>query len=277
MKIGSVLTVLFLCISLPIFTFAQIQFPTYTGYINDFENILENDEVLNQKLVDFEKESTVEIAVVTVPDFAGTTIEDYAVKLFENWKIGKADIDNGLLILVSSAQRQARIEVGYGLEGTLPDSLAGRVQDEYMIPAFREGDYTKGVTDSLDVLMGIIKEDPTVISSLETKKESSANVPEIIVMALFLGIYLMAASKSWWLGGVLGFIIGSYFAFTNGIYLLPFITTPLGLLIDFILSKTPLGHVVMSTLHNSSSSGSSGGGMSFGGGSSGGGGSSRSW
>jgi uncharacterized protein len=277
MKIGRILIVLSLCLFLPIFVYAQIKFPQYTGYVNDFENILNNDEVLNQKLIDFEKETTVEVAIVTVPDFSGTTLEDYAVKLFENWKIGKADIDNGLLILVSSAQKQARIEAGYGLEGTLPDSLAGRVQDEYMIPAFREGDYSKGVSDSVDVLIGIIKEDPTVISSLNTKKESSANVPEIILMALFFGFYLMAASKSWWLGGVLGFIIGTYFAFTNGIYILPFITTPLGLLIDFILSKTPLGHIVMSGLHHSSSSGSSGGGMSFGGGSSGGGGSSRSW
>lgn len=278
MKIGRILIILSICLFLPIVAYAQIQFPQYTGYVNDFENILNNDEVLNQKLIELEKETTVEVAIVTVPDFSGTTLEDFAVKLFENWKIGKADIDNGLLILVSSAQRQARIEVGYGLEGTLPDSLAGRVQDEYMIPAFREGDYSKGVSDSVDVLIGIIKEDPTVISSLKSTEKSNKNIPEVILMAIFFGIYLMAASKSWWLGGVLGFIIGTYFAFSDGIFLLPFITTPIGLLIDFILSKTPLGHVVMSTLHHSNSSGSSGGGgISFGGGSSGGGGSSRSW
>lgn len=276
MKIGRTLFLIFFCLFLPYYTFAQIQFPQYTGYVNDFENILNNDEVLNQKLVDLEKETTVEIAVVTVSDFSGTTLDDYAVKLFENWKIGKEDIDNGLLIVISSAQRQARIEVGYGLEGTIPDSLSGRIQDEYMIPAFKENDYSKGVNDSLDALIGVIKQDPTVISAL-TQKESNVDIPEVIGIILFFGFYIMAASRSWWLGGVLGFIIGTYFAFSEGIYLLPIITTPLGLLIDFILSKTPLGHLVMAGMHHSSSSGSSGGGMSFGGGSSGGGGSSRSW
>lgn len=276
MRLGRIFLILSLCLFFPLVTFAQINFPNYVGYVNDFENILDNDEVLNQKLVNFEKDSTVEIAIVTVADFSGTTLEDYAVKLFENWKIGKADVDNGLLILVSSKERQARIEVGYGLEGTIPDSLAGRIQDQYMIPAFKEGNYSKGVEDSVDALIGIIKEDPTVISNLN-QDENDVNVPEIIGIILFFGVYLMAASRSWWLGGVLGFIVGMYFAYTNGIYILPFITTPLGLLIDFILSKTPLGHIVMHSMSHSSSSGSSGGGISFGGGSSGGGGSSRSW
>lgn len=276
MKIFRVWIFILLALVIPLKVYGQIQFPKYDGFVNDFENILSNDDELESKLSQFEKESTVEIAVVTVEDFSGTTIEDYAVKLFEDWKIGKSDKDNGLLILVSSAQRSARIEVGYGLEGTIPDSLAGRVQDIYMIPEFKNGNYDKGILDSVDALIGVIKEDPSVVSSLSNDSSNTTEVSEVLILIIMVFFYIMAASKSWWLGGVLGFFVGIYFAFTLKIYFLPFITTPLGLFIDFILSKTPFGHFVMSSMYHSSRSGGSSG-MSFGGGSSGGGGSSRSW
>lgn len=275
MKVFRALIALLLFL-IPSLLYAQMTFPAYDGFVNDYENILSNDEELESKLSAFEKESTVEIVVVTVNDFSGTTIEDYAVKLFENWKIGKADVDNGVLILVSSNERKARIEVGYGIEGVLPDSLAGRVQDEYMIPAFANGDYNKGISDSVDVLIGIIKEDPTVISSLNSTNSESGSI-DVIVMILIFSLYIMAVSKSWWLGGVIGLIAGLYFAYQSGSYILPFITTPLGLFLDFILSKTPVGRAVVHGMHLVGSSSSRGGGISFGGGSSGGGGSTRSW
>lgn len=255
---------------------AQLALPDYKGYVNDFENILTNDAQLEETLSNFEKETSVEIAVVTVADFGGTTIDDYAVKLFEKWKIGKADKDNGLLVIVSSTQRQSRFEVGYGLEGTLPDSLTGRIQDFFMIPYFKNNDYSKGVEEGINSTIGVIKNDPTVISSLE-QKTVKAPSDAILIFFVFL-FYIMAGTKSWWFGGVLGFGIGMYFAVKNGIYLLPFITTPLGLFIDFILSKTPFGRfIIANSIGRSLGGSSSGGGMSFGGGSSGGGGSSRSW
>src|SRR5690606_7879124 len=143
-----ILTLLFLF--LPTLIYAQLTFPAYDGYVNDFENILNNDEALEAKLTQLEKDTTAEVVVVTVPDFQGSYLEEYAVKLFEEWKIGKEDVDNGLLILVSANERKSRIEVGYGLEGTLPDALTGRIQDEYMIPSFTQGDYSGGVEKGVD-------------------------------------------------------------------------------------------------------------------------------
>jgi uncharacterized protein len=270
--------VFILVFAIPNLSNAQFQFPKYTGYVNDFENIIDNDEELNNKLIQFEKDSTVEIVVVTTDSFQGSTIEDYSNKLFEEWKIGKKDIDNGLLIVVSNKERQSRIEVGYGLEGTLPDALTGRIQDQFMIPSFKEGKYSDGINSGVDTLIGYIKEDPTVISSIKSDSNKNSSLIDVGIYILIIGFYLMAGSKSWWLGGVFGFVIGLYFGITNGIYLLILITTPLGLLFDYILSQTGIGKAIFhgTSLLNGGKSGSSGG-ISFGGGSSGGGGSSRSW
>lgn len=274
-----IVAVLISIFAIPQLVFAQFQFPKYSGYVNDFENIINNDDELNNKLIQFEKDSTVEIVVVTTDSFQGSTIEDFSNKLFEEWKIGKKDIDNGLLIVVSNKERQSRIEVGYGLEGTLPDALTGRIQDQFMIPSFKEGKYSEGINSGVDTLIGYIKEDPTVISSLKSDSKSNSNLIDFGIYALIIAFYLMAGSKSWWLGGVFGFLLGLYFGITNGIYLLILITTPLGLLFDYILSQTGIGKAIFhgANIVNGVRGGSSGGGISFGGGSSGGGGSSRSW
>lgn len=277
----------FVFISLFVIPVHAIEFPKYVGYVNDFENILNNDKELEDKLVQLEKDTSVEIAIVTVPDFAGTTIEDYGVKLFENWKIGKKDKDNGLLILVSSKEKQSRFEVGYGLEGTLPDSLTGRIQDIYMIPNFQTGDYSKGIADGLDATIGIIKNDPTVITSLSasTTSQSSISINERVVFAMFFIFYILSFSKSWWMGGIVGFLLGLYISIGTSsvldIFYLPSLFAIFGLILDFLVSKTFIG-TILRTSNNRRVGGGGGfggstGGMSFGGGSSGGGGSSRSW
>jgi uncharacterized protein len=272
--------------------FAATSLPEHNGYINDFEGILNNKTELEAKVYALEQESSIEIAIVTVADFSDTTLEDYAVKLFEKWGIGKKKTDNGLLIIVSSKQRQSRIEVGYGLEGTLPDALTGRIQDEFMIPAFKNNDYSKGIADGLDQIIAIIKKDPTALKPEDAyvyagTTEESSGVAEWLVTIVFFGIYIMALTKSWWFGGLLGFFVGLVWAFSTGVWLLPPILTGLGLLLDFLLSKTPVGQALLTVSKyavlssgGSRSSGGGGGssfGGSFGGGSSGGGGSSRSW
>src|SRR6185503_4886307 len=101
---------------------------------------------LEQELTAFEATTTSEIAVAIVPDMGGDYIENYAVKLFEDWKIGKAKQDNGVLLLVAVEERKLRIEVGYGLEGALPDSVAQSILDNEMTPRLRAGDYDGAVT-----------------------------------------------------------------------------------------------------------------------------------
>lgn len=269
-----------------------------TGYVNDYANVLniEQKEQLEQALVSFEASTTNEIAVVIIPDLGGDTVEHYATKLFEKWKIGKEKQDNGILFLVSINDREMRIEVGYGLEGAVPDSLAGRILDSEVIPSFKSGDYPQGIRNGVDAIMEATKGE--YVNSEQGGNNAGFPIEAtafLVIFALqifsFLGS-ILARSKSWWLGGMLGGIGGGTLialnvfnlSFLSG-GLLTIVLVALGLFYDYVVSKAYKNAV--STQKSipwwAGGGRSSGGGRSgvsfggFGGGSSGGGGSSRSW
>jgi uncharacterized protein len=100
---------------------------------------------LERLLTDVEQKSGVEIAVVTLPTLGGRAVEEVAVELFQAWGIGKKGRDEGLLLLIAQKERKIRIEVGYGLEGTIPDGLAGEIIRETIVPRFRQGRFTEGI------------------------------------------------------------------------------------------------------------------------------------
>ena len=104
-----------------------------TGFVNDYAKILSAQEKqeIETLLKQIEKSTTAEIAVVTTPSLEGLSLEKYAVELFENWGIGKKDGDNGLLILIAPTERKYRIEVGYGLEEVITDSIAGNIAKKF--------------------------------------------------------------------------------------------------------------------------------------------------
>lgn len=104
-------------------------FPRPDGYVNDFADVLTSDDeaYLENYLRTLEAETSAEVAIVTVTSMEGMTIEEYANRLFADWGIGKAQTDNGVLLLVAPDDRAVRIEVGYGAEGILPDGLAGEI------------------------------------------------------------------------------------------------------------------------------------------------------
>ncbi|MEK7298827.1 MAG: TPM domain-containing protein [Candidatus Margulisiibacteriota bacterium] len=123
--------------------------PQSQGFVTDVARVLNDQDkaVITQLAASLEKQTGIEMAVVTVPDLHGEPVEDAAVALFESWGIGKKDQDNGLLILLSKNDRKIRVEVGYGLEGILPDGKVGRIIDDYALPAFRQGQYGQGLTN----------------------------------------------------------------------------------------------------------------------------------
>jgi uncharacterized protein len=128
-----------------------VEYPSPTGYVNDFANILSPGDIarLNNEITAIEKATTVEIAIVMVDSLQGVSVEEYAVKLFEKWGIGKKGTDNGLLILVSKNDREYRIETGYGLEGTITDARANRIGREILEPNFKKGEYGNGLYSAL--------------------------------------------------------------------------------------------------------------------------------
>ncbi len=121
--------------------------PSSLFYVLDQAKVLdaETEQLIVQTSAALEQRTKAQVVVVTVNSLEDYTPEDFALAILRNWEIGDAELDNGVLILVSPQERVARIEVGYGLEGALPDGKTGRIQDEYMIPYFQQGDYNQGI------------------------------------------------------------------------------------------------------------------------------------
>ncbi len=124
---------------------AQTPLPALTGRVVDDAGMLSPAEAerLDALLAALEQRTSVQLVVVSVPSL-GEPIEDYAIRLAESWGIGQAEDDNGILLLVSRDDRSARIEVGYGLEGVIPDGLAGRILRDQLAPHFQRNDYAAG-------------------------------------------------------------------------------------------------------------------------------------
>ncbi|MFH1854107.1 MAG: TPM domain-containing protein [Candidatus Omnitrophota bacterium] len=122
-------------------------FPDYTGYVNDYANILSYDTKarLSTLINELEQKTTAQVAILTIDTTRPLDIETYAVKLFEKWGIGQKGKDNGVLLLIAIKDKAIRIEVGYGLEGAIPDALAKIVIEDYITPSFKKGDFNTGV------------------------------------------------------------------------------------------------------------------------------------
>ena len=115
---------------------------------------------LEQQAVALQQRKGSQLQVLMVPSTAPETIEEYAVRAFEQFKLGRKDVDDGLLLVVAKDDRKVRIEVGYGLEGAIPDITAGRVIQEYLVPKFRQNDYAGGITDATAQLVKLIDGEP---------------------------------------------------------------------------------------------------------------------
>jgi uncharacterized protein len=268
-------------------------YPKPIGYVNDFANILSVDarSRLEDRLSLLEKETTAEVTFVSVDNLGGSTLEEYAAGLFSDWAIGKKGKDNGVLFLVSLAEGDMRIEVGYGLESVLTDGRTGRILDNDVVPYINQGDFDAGIENGLIAIETYIR-DGTPPSPIEENIIQKAiyrfHLPFPLLVGLgIVSVYIlgyMARTSSIWLGGVWGFISGIIlgFGFGGWVFLvsLPFGLAILGTLLDAILSSNYRGRQSGSLptgwfASRGGFSGSGGGFGGFGGGRSGGGGASR--
>ena len=114
---------------------------------------------LEPKLAALEAKSGIQLVVATVPSLQGQEIEPYANELFRTWKLGEAEKNNGVLLLVAPNERRVRIEVGYGLEGTLTDALSKVIITNAIAPRFKAGDFSGGVTRGVDDIVTVLTTD----------------------------------------------------------------------------------------------------------------------
>ncbi len=166
--------------------------PKHVGKVNDFANVLDatDRDALETRLAELERATSAEVAVVTIPTLGGRPLEEYATNLFNTWGIGKAGRDNGVLVLVAVEERRMRIEVGYGLEGVLPDGLAGAVIRESFLPRFRAGDYRTGILDGTARVIDIVRRNETLTPAQRAALDKAArDARKSWLMAAFLGIF----------------------------------------------------------------------------------------
>ncbi|NTV60567.1 MAG: YgcG family protein [Chlorobiaceae bacterium] len=290
--------------------------PYLTGRITDNAQLLSPavNRSLSESLQAHEKRTGNQIAVLTLPTLDGESIEDYAVRVFESWKLGQKGKDNGILIVVVPGDRRMRIEVGYGLEGTLTDAMAGRIIQTSMAPKFKNGDFNGGIADGARAVMNVLEggKIPETVVNTEAGKNSGffqMEGPELSIrerillgafifgiIGLFTTIGIMTPGFGWFLYLFLIpfwavfpiVVLGSGAAFYCFIaYLIGFPATKLFIRKTDWYQKAQndlrtkgrasIGGLSVSSGSSGTSWSSGGSGFSGGGGSSGGGGASGSW
>ena len=268
-------------------------FPRPQGFVSDFAGIIDPAAraSLENRLTQLSKDTGAEVAVVTVVSLNGDTIEDYAARLFADWGIGQKNEDNGVLFITSLEDKKVRIEVGYGLEPVITDGRSGRILDNNVLPSFRDGDYSSGIIAGAAAIEDLIRSGtpPSIIEEnpLTGLLQDKQTLFTGLGIATIYILSWMARTRSIWLGGVWGAIVGVILGLSIGnVWALA------GLVIGLALVGILLDAVLSANYQSRSSSGmptgwfASGGGFrgsggsgfgGFGGGSSGGGGASRGW
>ena len=290
--------------------------PSLSSRVTDLTATLSNAEktLLETKLAALEQRKGAQVAVLIVPTTTPEAIEPYATRVFDAWKLGRKNVDDGVLVIVAKNDHRVRIEVAYGLEGAIPDAAAFQIAHEYMTPKFRHGDFAGGISAGIEMLTHLIDEEPLPPPQPQAPGQRGAPIPEpwwspveFIVGVLFGGvlgvIVVLVLSRPRVYKFVLGrvperartFAIG----LINAVPITLLMRHPMAALgavaagssLSAIagLSKTPRpsrhsrgsggssSSGSSSSDSGSSSSGSSGSDFSGGGGSSGGGGASDSW
>jgi len=134
---------------------AEVPVPPLKSRVTDLTGTLSAQQKgeLESRIAAYESRRGSQIAVLLLPTTKPEEIEQYSIRVAEAWKIGRKKLDDGLILVVAKDDRRLRIEVGYGLEGAIPDSMAKRVIDERITPRFREGDFYGGIRDGVDQLI----------------------------------------------------------------------------------------------------------------------------
>jgi len=248
------------------FTALALDVPQLTGRINDYARVLSPGatSMLEQKLAAFEKDTSTQVVVLTVPSLQGDDIDQFAIRVADQWKIGQKGKDNGVILVLAQAERKVRIEVGMGLQGVLPDITAGRIIRDVMRPYLRNGDFDGGVGAGIEAIMAATRGEFTATPGEQAQRPKHRDASRFLTFLIFTGIAAAAlGSVSRPLGGVAGAI---------GLPLAAALVFP-GLSLTFllILGAVGLGAGFLIGLLSLFGGGGGGGGGFYGGGGFGGG------
>lgn len=186
---------------LPIQLWAQV--PRASGFVNDFKNVLSPQQrtELNSFLTNFAETSSNEIAVAIMDLPSNRSLEEYTLEVAETWGVGGQSSDNGVLIAVYPDARRMRIEVGYGLEGVVPDIVARNITEQYMKPAFQVKDYYTGVNNAARIIAGLVKgeyDDEALRDYYSPRRnaEPKSDISNLIVLFLIIVVFVYLSRGS---------------------------------------------------------------------------------
>ena len=268
--------------------FADVAVPPLTGRVVDLTATPSSGqkESLEQKLKAFEDRKGSQVAVLIVPTTAPEAIEQYSIRVAEQWKIGRKKVDDGAILVIAKDDHKLRIEVGYGLEGALTDITSKRIIDEEIVPKFRSGDFAGGISAGVDRMLRVIDGEPLPPPKPQAQYANDFDVGDLFNPFLIVGVLILGGIfrgifgrlfGSFAVGGIAGFVawlfVGSLVV--SGVAgVLAFVFT---LLSDGLASGVGRGGGTWVGGGGGGSFSGGGGGFSGGGGSFGGGGASGSW
>ena len=205
-----VIAILLILLSFTVALAAQYPTPKRGFHVNDYANVLDEstERYIQDVAWNLEKATSAQVVVVVMEDLGNEALEEFSLGLFREWGIGDKTKNNGVLILLDIGGRQSRIEVGYGLEGALPDGKTGRIQDEYMVPYFAQGDYSRGIREGFKVIVNEIYAEYGLEESIVDEGQLAPAAPQarpfpspgaVIVIVVLIGLIILDFKLS---GGV---------------------------------------------------------------------------
>ncbi|MEN8189492.1 MAG: TPM domain-containing protein [Thermodesulfobacteriota bacterium] len=278
--------VLLAALSVP-FTGYGLDVPPLKGRVNDTAAMLspQTMERLETMLANLETSDSTQLVVLTIPSLQGEVLEDYSLRVAETWGVGQKGHDNGALLLISRDDRKLRIEVGYGLEGSLTDLISGRIIGGVIVPRFREGRFDQGIHDGVQAMIQAVKGEFVAADTKSSGKRQQKD-PGGLVFFVVVGFAFMskifhkkkvAAAIAGGIGApLLGLIFLSHPTLVVLMLLVP-VGAVVGLIAASLSSSGKGGGFYVGPGGFGGSSGGFGGGFSGGGGSFGGGGASGGW
>jgi uncharacterized protein len=172
-----------------------LEVPPLRGRINDYAGLIPaaKAEDLEARLARFEKETGHQVAVLIIPSLKGDSLEEFSIRVAESWKIGRKGFDNGAILVIVPQERKLRIEVGYGLEGVLPDAIASRIIREVIVPEFRANNYVGGIEAGVDAVLKVTRGEPLPERAREPAREQqsqASSLPTILVLTAILALFI---------------------------------------------------------------------------------------
>lgn len=219
---------------------AQTPVPPLTAPVIDQTRTLTSEQIaaLDRTLRAFNENKGAQLSVLIVPTTQPETIEQYSIRVAESWQLGRKGADDGVLLLVAKGDRAVRIEVGYGLEGVLPDALANRITDQVIVPRFRAGDFAGGITEGVNRIIAVIEGEPLPAPDRRQGRSSEgigATLP-LLLMLVFVGSGILrrlfgafgGASVLGGIAGVIAWVLTSVMGVAIGAAVIAFLFTLLG-------------------------------------------------